>query len=801
MATAHSTLDLSPHIRALLASVRLRIRAYVWLEGLSIACIWLGLTFWALLACDYLPVLVGASELSLPTRATLLAATAGGLGLILYYWIGRRIMAPLSDRSMAMLLERKYRRFQDSLVTAVELSSGPAHASDFSRDLLEYTADQAAATAPLVRPGALFNYRPLALRVALGAALLGSVALFGAWRGPTLLLAAERLYLLRDVDWPRSAHLEVEGVELQHALAAGETTPRTTLLPFENGVLKVAKGSQLTLRLKAASAPAAAVTPKQCTIHYRFTQPLEQGGKSRGSALATNHRDVAGYRHFWYDGKPFKGLTSSLEFDVLAYDHRVRNLRLEVVDSPAIVETKLDLVYPAYLVDEATSNFLPVQGQDYLPAGTHIPQGTQVTLKFRANKPLRRAEIRNVEAGAAPVILEFDAQRADPAAFDYRIERLPGDVSLEISLTDADNVSTERPHKIMLTMVEDKPPQIEVRLKGIGAAVTPDVLLPLRGKLSDDYALAKQWIEIAHPEDAPPVIFALAPPQSGVVEQQIDFREQRSLPGGLHLRPKSKLAIVVAAQDKFNLQGAAHTAHGDKVQLDVVTPDELLAQLEVRELALRRRFEMILEELHQMHDSLQRVRAGMAPPVAGKPADPEDRKDVESDDQSLTPEQRRRRTAELQLFRVQRAMQQSLKSAQETLGIADGFSDIREELIHNRLDTQERKQRLQEMIADPLRRICQQEFPELDRKMAAVAEFLARLDGADATPAQARLADPMLERASNTIAELEAVLAKMLDLETYNEVVDIVRDLLKDQENLLDRTKQERRRQAIEDLK
>ena len=42
---------------------------------------------------------------------------------------------------------------------------------------------------------------------------------------------------------------------------------------------------------------------------------------------------------------------------------------------------------------------------------------------------------------------------------------------------------------------------------------------------------------------------------------------------------------------------------------------------------------------------------------------------------------------------------------------------------------------------------------------------------------------------------------RMLDLETFNELLDIVRDLLGDQEKLLDRTKAERKRQALEDLK
>ena len=51
------------------------------------------------------------------------------------------------------------------------------------------------------------------------------------------------------------------------------------------------------------------------------------------------------------------------------------------------------------------------------------------------------------------------------------------------------------------------------------------------------------------------------------------------------------------------------------------------------------------------------------------------------------------------------------------------------------------------------------------------------------------------------LTQLEEVLARMQDLETYNELLEIVRDLLKDQEKLIERTQQERKRQTLEELK
>jgi hypothetical protein len=132
--------------------------------------------------------------------------------------------------------------------------------------------------------------------------------------------------------------------------------------------------------------------------------------------------------------------------------------------------------------------------------------------------------------------------------------------------------------------------------------------------------------------------------------------------------------------------------------------------------------------------------------------------------------------------------------------VAAGFLTIREELINNRVDTEDRKNRLKEQIADPLNRTCEVQFPRLDELLAALDTKLREVgsgSGADAAPA----ADETVEQANLVLSELEAVLAKMQDLETYNELLDIVRDLLKDQERLIQRTEQERKRQTLEDLK
>ena len=813
MATATPELVLTPDLRSLLAGLRWRIRAYIWLEGLALAVIWVGLMFWVGLGLDYLPVILGASEMPAAARGILLAATGIMLGYILYRFILSRTFVRLSDRSMALLLERQFDGFHDSLVTSVEMSAVPDHASAFSRDLLGLTAKEARAGVGDVRYRQVFNNASLAWKLLLAALVAGSVFVFFSTNAAAFERATERLLLLSNEPWPRSAKIEVVGIEVFREAAPGEESPRSIVLPFDSSKsIKVAKGSNVSLKVRAAQAPEAEYVPQQCTVYYRTLRSGEGVRGERGSVTMSNFRDVSStdgsgsWRNFWFDGKPFKGVLSTVEFDVLGYDHRVGGYKLEVVDSPAVVETLLDLEYPKYMVDEATASHLPAADQPYLPAGTFIPTGTQVTLKFKSNKPLRQAEI-SVEGSDQRMTIDIPKSAKDRQSFTHRIDALPGSVTLSIALIDTDNVTTERPYRVFLTAIEDQPPQVEVSLKGIGSSVTPDVIVPFKGKVSDDYAVAKSWFSVQVNEAGDPHDVTVAIGKAGAVDQPIDFRHERAEKTGLEIKPGDKLFLSVKAADKFDLPGAdgspgqPHEATGDRYQLDVVTPEELLAQLEVREVGMRRRFEQILDEMTQMRDSLLRVKASVSPGAAAG-AEPEDlRSDEDPEGTQLTPEQKAQRVADFRLLRVQRAIQQSQKSVAEILGVAAGFLDIREELINNRVDTEDRKTRLKDQIADPLNKTCAEEFPKLDQRMqtleAKLREAGVNLVLTEASP----LADEAIDQANLVLLKLEDVLARMQDLETYNELLEIVRDLLKDQQKVIERTQQERKRQTLEELK
>ncbi len=146
---------LAPQIVRVLASLRRRLFAYVWTEGLAASLAFLGAAFWLSLLLDWWlepPALV---------RQIALALVAIGLVVVLYRLIIRRLMVRIADRSLALLLERRFRSFDDSLLTAVEMGEEPGHAASFDRNLLAQTQTEAIDRLKGLQVGDVFRRGPL----------------------------------------------------------------------------------------------------------------------------------------------------------------------------------------------------------------------------------------------------------------------------------------------------------------------------------------------------------------------------------------------------------------------------------------------------------------------------------------------------------------------------------------------------------------------------------------------------------------------------------------------------------------
>lgn len=780
---ASAAISVPSNVRGVLARLRWQVRAYVLLEGLSLATSWLAAMFWAALAFDYLPILVGATELPMPARALILAGVLLVFAVIIQRMVIRRLAVRLSDRSLAILLERRFGQFRDGLVTTVELAGRKLNVP-MNSSLLSATARDAGDQLGQIRLMQVFQFRPLISKIATAAALIVSLIAFYLINQPTFLLAANRLVLLDGSAWPRSARIEVAGVEVIPSANAGNTAPVSQWIHFTNRELKVAKGANINLRVRADGA--ARVVPDYCTIQYQTSQgdrgrvQMKRLGQIHSELLENEKRSVQNYS---YDGKPFKSILADIRFDVIGYDHRLSDYHIRVVESPTLSNIVLDCQLPTYIVnDDAVAAGRQIE---YLPSGTQVPMGTIVVVRARSNKPLQQVFCTRVDSGSTFEVTGPFAN--DGFDLEFPIGALNANQTLEISLVDVDHVTTERPIRIAIAVIPDEAPRVDIRLRGISNAVTPDVSIPVVGKITDDYQVVHTWLDLQMTDrDAAKSDLELGP--AGTLDTLIDFRKLRQSNASMELKPKDSLTLRIFAEDGCALENGANQGISDSFQLNVVTAAELLAMLESRELALRRRFEQIIEELTETRDSLLRVKLeGLGADSSGR--DPADNRPsaTEPDDQRSDAE----RLVSLRLLRVQKASQQTQKSSQEVLGVAVSFDDIRDEMLNNRLEVADRVEQLRDKIIEPLKQTIKVDFVELSRLLTELESVAIQLHASDQV-------DPSIQATDALISKLNDILQNMLDIETYNELLDIVRSLIKDQDELMKKTKDQKMKQLLD---
>ncbi|NCY03851.1 MAG: hypothetical protein EBX36_13330, partial [Planctomycetia bacterium] len=123
------------------------------------------------------------------------------------------------------------------------------------------------------------------------------------------------------------------------------------------------------------------------------------------------------------------------------------------------------------------------------------------------------------------------------------------------------------------------------------------------------------------------------------------------------------------------------------------------------------------------------------------------------------------------------------RAAGETAELAEAFRDIRLEFDNNQLLTPELETRLVAQIAEPLAAIAARDLPAL------------------ATACRGRAGrQELLRKADEVLARMRAVLDKMMELESFNEVVELLRGMIRTQEQIRAETLEQQKRRAREAL-
>lgn len=790
-------LALGRNVQSTLSSVRAQLHRYLGIQTcLIIACILLFL-YWFGGFIDYLPVTSGASETPRWIRIAILCAMGLGAFWTVFVWAAPRWFARIKNRSLAILIEKHYPDLDNHLVTAVELSEPTNYSDELGLDVSNPAAHEQMLgrvhgeleqRIRRVDAATLFDWRPVwsaGITVALSLLITAIAAVaMPSWMGHW----NKRLFALSDIPWPRKAELRADGILVPLPAFTGQLAAERQLIEFEDGVARAPLGAAALFQISARAE--GKQVPEVCTVFYR----MDDGTRGRANMRRIGSPND-GWQQFVLDGPPFDGITQGLDLNIIGLDARLKDLRLEAIEPVVVTDLDLQVQYPEYLLSSLTRS-----AREEIPYrnGMRIPQGTSVTISGTTSGELTLANFvvagRN-NSGTSDDTEEVESSddagfRIESAAtdgnkFSIDLDTIDANLVVEVRVLDEYGLSSDQLPRYILNMQEDTLPEVESVLNGIGSAITTDAILPIQGTVRDDNGIARLYVELASGESTD-IKFDLDVPDDENLSATVDLKELAES-GTLQLATGETLGVVVTAQDYYDLDGTVHSGSGQPKQLSVVTEDELLVILDRQELELRQRLEIIIDELSQLGEILDVLAAPNGASAFRQGVSPETH--FVAITQAQDEEAKRLR---MLAIRAQQSVLQGDKSDQELVGVAISVENLWLQLQNNRIDSYDRQQRLREKVHKPLTEMLTDEYPTLSESLVRTQTAASSGSCRDQAAESRAALDVVLLR-------LTSIKENMLKIESFNEIIDLVRGLLEDQEQLLEAT-EKKKQQSLFDL-
>ena len=719
-----------------LRTYRARIRTCVTIEGLCYgAAVVVGLVALSLLI-DY------HQKLSTASRIISLFIGLGVIGFALYRWLFSKLARPMDDERLALTVEDRFPELGDRLISSLQfagaLQAGTTGRSDQSLAMMTaVTSDAVSAVAPL-NLGQTIRYGRALRAVAIAAAAWLILLSYTAWKPHVMGLWFERNVLMMNTPWPQRTHLDVTYKDV------------------------IPRGDSLVVTVRASGEE----LPERVTIRSR----LLKSGTRREEDMAR----VGMVKDYTFEAK-FKNVVEPLKFRVAGGDAVTDWFRVSLVERPSITQLKFRAVYPHYTrkppeVLSTSESFLEV-----LP-------GTTIKVAAVASKQLKSARLVvneeepgiNMALGGTDRVRDFWPKEEDRAALGDRkfwvgALKVADDCSVAVKVVDTVGLSNRPPTRFTVKIVPDKEPAVAVKITGIGEMIVPKATLPLEISVTDDYGIT--GVRLTHK-------FMIEEKYSD--EETLNF--DKLVYGGkaighkmlwnltgLGLPPGSIFMFTVEATDSKDIT-PKNVGKTDTISLRVVTRDELMADLVRRQVEQSQDFKQV------------RRRQRMEVEVELKAGEREIR-GMADDKARLDDKQTARLTAVEQTLR---------NSAAEVKHIADMLEQVLLEMINNKLGTEKKlggqneQTKLKTGIVQPLRRIADKLMPELTETV----KLAATLRGA-ALKKQVAMA---VAQNDQVLAQMDIVFDNMIKLQTFRRIVEQIRRLTEEQQDLLTDIEKEHKR-------
>lgn len=442
-----------------------------------------------------------------------------------------------------------------------------------------------------------------------------------------------------------------------------------------------------------------------------------KGESGRETMVTIGNPDAYRYRY------TVKNAQDDMTFHLRGGDDRTIDYTLKLVERPHIEESKIRFTPPGY------TRLAAWELGDGQRAAQILP-GTGVEIVVRTNKPVVTAYLHAGDELASEVQREGEWLRAALRPMQTQ--------TYHFALTDEYGLEDRQPARFPLRVTKDDPPVVRMKLPAVGEMITPEAVLPMELEFTDAYglAMAEVMYEVSREGFAEKAL-----PLPDFSPQAQTFTTSLNWPVSAEvLIPGERITVRARAADFDDVSGP-NRAQSPPVTLRVVTPEEFLAEMARREQEARVEFEKLVDAQEKLRGDLLSVAEKLRTAIA----------DSEQLAAELTPLERRQRNI-----------------AGSVHVIRQQFDRILGERRVNRLDTPEEKNRLSVQIIEPLGQL-------VTRDMVVAADALRRW-----TPESAAETSEIVDgQQAEIITKLRDVLATMLQYEGYQEVVNMLRDILR----------------------
>ena len=465
----------------------------------------------------------------------------------------------------------------------------------------------------------------------------------------------------------------------------------------------------------------------------------KSGHRGRETMVTVGSADAYRYRY------SFKNAQEDFTFYLEGGDDQTREYEAVLMERPQVTRTEMRITPPAYT---QLAHFTLADGQ----RATQVLPGSTVTIWIETNKPVTKATLTTGRDEGVEAVRDGERYTASFTPTETH--------TYHFVLIDEVGLENRQPVRFSVRVVEDEAPRVRMNVVGAGAMITSEAVLPIELEFSDTYGLATSEVTyVLSRDDAKEEVVPLPDFRPRVTTFQTSLRWPVASVGVV---AGEALTLAARASDFNDVTGPSRT-ETPGVTLRVVTREELLAELARREQEYRADFERLV-------DSQEQLRGGLLTAIRSFQAGSRG----ESLAAELAPLERRQRNI-----------------AGSVNVVRQQFERILTEMAVNQLDTLEARQRLGDGIIQPM--------TELSKRNLLTAADTIRQWSREATVEKAALIDP---QQVEILSQMRSVLSKMIQWEGYQEVVGLLRDIIRLQQELRGETKstlQEHGRDVFDD--